>query len=308
MIQEKITSYAKNLGFDLVGFAKASPDKSSLAFYKKWLKEGKNADMQYLEKFSPRENLKEILPTAKTVIVLGMNYYHGQKPLRKGYGRVAKYAYGRDYHKIIGKKLKQLEAFIKTLDPNAETKSYVDTGPILERSFAEQAGIGVVGKNSCLITKEFGSWIFLAEIITNLKLKTLSRVSKKFSVCGSCTRCMDACPTKAIVASGVIDSRKCISYLTIENKGRIPGKFAKEIKKSRRIYGCDICQEVCPHNCRANENQHEELKNPKIAGDELSIKKILSIKLDAEFLKLFAGSPIMRAKRKGLKRNARILE
>jgi len=303
-MQEKIKSYAKSLGFDLVGFTSASAGKLSVSFYEKWLKEGKNADMQYLEKISPRKNLKEILQNAKTVIALGMNYYHEQKPLKEKHGRVARYAYGRDYHKIISKKLKQLEAFIKTLDPNAETKSYVDTGPVLERSFAEQAGIGVVGKNSCLITKEFGSWIFLAEIITNLKLKTATKTSKKFSVCGKCTRCIDACPTGAIVAPGVIDSRRCISYLTIENKGKIPKEFAKEIKKTCRIYGCDICQEVCPHNCRAVPC-HSELvsESTKIAGDELSVKKILAIKSDEDFLKIFAGSPLMRAKRKGLQRN-----
>jgi len=309
-MQEKITSFAKTLGFDLIEFTSAKVSGKPVAFYRKWLKEKKNANMQYLEKISPRKNLKEILPNAKTVIVLGMNYFYKQNPLKKGYGRIARYAYGRDYHKIIGKKLKELEKFIHELSPNAETKSYVDTGPVLERSLAEQAGLGVIGKNSCLITKEFGSWVFLGEIITNLKLKTKAKYPKRFSICGTCTRCIDACPTHAIAASGAIDSHRCISYLTIENKGKIPKEFHSAIKKTGRIFGCDICQEVCPHNCRATIC-HPELActrrgvsgSTKIAGDQISLKKILEIKSDEEFLKLFAGSPLMRAKRKGLRRN-----
>ena len=318
MLKEKIEQYAKSLGFDLIGFTDIGTDKKTLDFYKSWLKKKYQGNMAYLEKTTPRKNLSKILEKAKTVISLGMNYYYEQKPLKKGFGRVARYAYGRDYHKIIGKKLKELEAFIKTLSPNVETKSYVDTGPILERSFAEKSGLGTVGKNTCLITKEFGSWVFLAEIITTLeienekKLKNSKEKTKspklEFSVCGTCTRCIDNCPTKAIISPGIIDARKCISYLTIENKKQIPKKFHDAIRETGRVYGCDICQEVCPHNCRAKEHDHKELREPALAGEALDLKKILSLKTDSEFLNLFAGSPIMRAKRKGLQRNAKILE
>jgi epoxyqueuosine reductase len=313
VIKEKITQFAKSIGFDLVGFSDIKVDEKNFKFYKDWLKKGNASSMDYLQKTSPRKDLKEILPSANTVISLATNYYYEQKPLKQGNGRVARYAYGRDYHKIIGKKLKQLEAFIKTLDANAETKSYVDTGPILERSFAEKSGLGTVGKNSCLITKEFGSWVFISEIITSLKIKSTNKILKKpsskkdFAICGTCTRCIDSCPMQAIVSPGTIDARKCISYLTIENKKQIPKKIQAIIKKSKRLYGCDICQEVCPHNCRAKENNHEEFYNQPIATDQLNLQKILAIKSDAEFLKTFAGSPLMRAKRKGLQRNANIL-
>ncbi|MFA7685195.1 MAG: tRNA epoxyqueuosine(34) reductase QueG [Candidatus Gracilibacteria bacterium] len=316
MLKEKIEQYAKSLGFDLIGFSNITTDKKVFAFYKSWLKKKYQGDMDYLEKTTPRKDLSKILEEAKTVISLGMNYYYEQKPLKKGFGRVARYAYGRDYHKIIGKKLKELEAFIKTLSPKIETKSYIDTGPILERSFAEKSGLGTVGKNTCLITKEFGSWVFLGEIITTLGIENSENFVTDFEKtsalpafpsCGNCTRCIDNCPTKAIIAPGVIDARKCISYLTIENKKQIPKKFHEVIKKSGRLYGCDICQEVCPHNCRAKKHEHKELKEPEYAGEELDLKKILAIKSDTEFLKLFAGSPLMRAKRKGLQRNAKVL-
>ncbi|MDD3861659.1 MAG: DUF1730 domain-containing protein [Candidatus Gracilibacteria bacterium] len=380
MIKEKIELHAKSLGFDLIGFTDVEVEKEPLEFYKNWLKKKYQGKMEYMEKLPARKDLSKILANAKTVISLGMNYYYEQKPLKSGFGRVARYAYGRDYHKIMGKKLKALEAFIKTLSPTAKTKSFVDTGPILERSFAEKAGLGVIGKNSCLITKEFGSWVFLAEVITDLELvekqtervflkkpcrnfehhacekfaraykldranfatvleKTLAQADQ-FPLCGTCTRCMDACPTKAIIAPGVIDARKCISYLTIENKKQIPKKFHDIIRKTRKLYGCDICQEVCPHNRRASvipatsvipakggifskslpgqaskvltgekspAGNIEPLLSRKIAGDSLNLKKILAIKSDAEFLSLFAGSPLMRAKRKGLQRNAKIL-
>lgn len=312
-----IEDYAKKLGFDLVGFSSVEIGQKYKASYKSWLKnhyDGKMSYMREREKIEKRFNLQKILPGAKTVIVLAMNYYRSQKPLAKGFGRVARYAFGRDYHKIIGKKLRELEKFIQTL--GGKTKSYVDAGPVLERAFAEQAGLGVVGKNSCLIIDKFGSWVFLAEIITNLDLvgadknsesRKSSAEGQNFRICGQCQRCKLACPTGAIVAPGVIDARKCISYLTIENKGKIPKKFAEKIKETQRIFGCDICQEVCPHNIsRQKSAACAELEMPKIAGDQIELSKILSLKTDAEFLKMFAGSPLMRAKRKGLQRNSKI--
>ncbi len=344
----------------MVGFSKAKIDGKYLREFKKWLKNGYEADMSYMQKISERSDIDKILPDAKTVIVLGMNYYHEQPTLPHGSAHVARYAYGRDYHKVIGKKLKELEEFISTTPPmqsrnlskksaradfcsqktakesHIDLKSYVDTGPILERAFAEQSGLGRIGKNGCLITEKFGSWVFLAEIITTIDLNlnknskaistsaSTSRWSdpshKPFNICGNCTRCMTACPTGAIIAPGIIDSRLCISYLTIENRKKIPQRLAKIIKKTKRIFGCDICQEVCPHNIarrrRAQKINSPPANNPQqnlldglltpIAGDSLSLKKTSAITTDAEFLKIFAGSSLMRAKRKGLQRNARI--
>jgi len=327
--RNRITQFAKRQGFDLVGFSKPAIDSRYLKAYKKWLGASAHADMSYMEKSAPLSDLSLILSGAKSVIVFGMNYYRPQSPLRSGHARVARYAFGRDYHKIISKKLKNIENFIKTFPSKnpIQTKSYVDTGPILERAFAEQSGLGTIGKNSCLITKEFGSWVFLAEIITTLEIsppprETASSVKSvtghtfpnlstrvenqpRFHLCGRCTRCIDSCPTKAIIAPGIIDARRCIAYHTIENKGKIPPSLAKKIKTSRRLFGCDICQEVCPHNiARQKPTTHKDLTQPKIAGDQLSLKKILSMKSDEQFLKTFAGSPLMRAKLRGLKKTA----
>lgn len=373
-LRQKISEFAKNLGFDLVGFSPAKIEKKYLKVFEEWLKNGNAASMEYMRKIEQRRNMDKILPGAKSVIVLGMNYYHEQAPLKRGDGRIARYAYGRDYHKVIGKKLKELEKFIQksTHSPtqhcthNVHTKSYVDTGPIMERALAEQAGLGRIGKNGCLITEKFGSWIFLSEIITTLELnfKNISPVTlsthspaisptlshfqsgnnstrnspnrwsspsqKPFNICGNCTRCITACPTGAIITPGIIDSRLCISYLTIENREKIPPRLAKIIKKTKRLFGCDICQEVCPHN-RARSTQkikdslttkpEQNLLNgllTPIVGDSLNIKKLLMKKStispnlsplssDAAFLKIFAGSPIMRAKRQGLQRNAKAI-
>ncbi|MEK9132226.1 MAG: tRNA epoxyqueuosine(34) reductase QueG [Patescibacteria group bacterium] len=327
-LQVKIRNFAKELGFDLVGFSPAKIEEKNVKALKSWVAAGYAAKMEYMsekERLAARCNLQKILPGAESVIVLAMNYYKGQEVLRAGFGRVARYAYGRDYHKIISKKLKELEEFIcKTgaqIFPNKkiETKCYVDTGPILERSFAVQARIGVIGKNSSLITKDFGSWVFLAEVITNLDLASSSQAAIKshknakilrddFPSCGACQRCKNACPTGAIIAPGIIDARRCISYLTIEHKGKIPAKLAQKLAQTRRIFGCDICQEVCPHNfSRQKPTMNEALLKPKIAGDQLELKKILNMKTDTEFLKNFAGSPLMRVKRKGLRRNATLL-
>lgn len=334
-LRQKISDYAKEIGFDLVGFSPAKIEEKYLLAFEDWIKEGREGSMEYMKKIEQRRDLTKILPGAKSVIVFGMNYFHEQPHLRRGHGRVARYAFGRDYHKVIGKKLKKVEKFIEELCPdNTLTKSdakapcravcaaYVDTGPILERALAEQAGIGRIGKNSLLITEKFGSWVFLSEIITTLDLnfdrtgpdatsdRWSSPTEKSFNVCGNCTRCMTACPTGAIIAPGVVDSRLCISYLTIENKEKISPKLAKIIKKTKRLYGCDICQEVCPHNdarAKIATAPQDGLFTP-IAGDSLNIKKILAktCSSDSEFLKTFAGSPVMRAKRKGLRRTAKI--
>lgn len=309
----RIENFAKEIGFDLVGFSPAHLDPKYLDAYKKWLRKGFHADMTYMKKSATRADLTKILPGAKSVIVLGLNYYYEQSPLKKECARIARYAYGRDYHKILGKMLKKLEKYIQSLTvPHAlaqTTRSYTDTGPILERAFAEQAGLGWIGKNSCLITREFGSWVFLGIVITTLDLKNATRGDPKIpnspllrselppSLCGNCTRCIDACPTKAIIAPGVINANRCIAYQTIENKGRIPADLTKIIKKERRIFGCDICQEVCPHNI-ARQKPHPLLQ--KIAGDQLNLKELKKIHSDKTFLQTFAGSPLMRAKRKGL--------
>lgn len=375
LLRKSIEDFARKIGFDLVGFSPAKIEDKYLQPFEDWLKKGRNGTMEYMKKIEQRRDLSQILPGAKSVIVLAMNYYNEQTPLRKGSGRIARYAPGRDYHKIIKKLSNQLRQHIEGL--GAVARAYVDTGPILERALAEQAGLGRIGKNTCLITKEYGSWVFLAEIITTLDLiekivlpgerlnheviperlfeldrsqkvspRTLSDrwqdpESQSFNVCGNCNRCITACPTGAIIAPGVVDARLCISYLTIENKDKIPKELAKIIKKTKRLYGCDICQEVCPHNNARQKDVNKATiqqtsrttklapnsvlvtallttpsplsltNNPKIAGDQLNLKALTykdgPLASDQHFLKTFASSALMRAKRKGLKRNAQVI-
>ena len=299
----KIIKFAKLQGFDLVGVAPVEPSGEAYKNYLSWLEKNFNADMQYMSRedaVTKRKSAANLLENAKSVICLAINYYHDQPPLPKGHGRIARYAYGRDYHKILKSKLKKIETYLQeTFD--AKTLSYTDTGPILERTLAEQVGLGFIGRNSCLITKEFGSWVLLSEIITDLELSPSSIERQRGLSCGTCTRCIDACPTNAITKDPKtgrtqIDSNKCISYLTIEHKGPIPLELATKIKPTHRLYGCDICQEVCPHNCRAKQTTHKEFLDPKIAGDSLDLAKLKKIKTDDQYLKAFAGSPLMRAK------------
>lgn len=311
MMNKEIKKHALSLGFDLVGITAPDLPKPELDFYKSFLKKEYFGKMDYLKKFSERKNINKILPKISSVICLGINYYHEQSPSPPSEGKVSIYAYGRDYHKIVSKKLKQMEAYLKTLYPNEIFKLYIDTGPILERSYAQKSGLGVIGKNSCLITKEFGTFVFLAEILTtaNIKKDKPQKTSKeKFPLCKTCDKCIKACPAKAIISAGEIDARKCISYLTIEKKSALTKQEKQSIARSGYIFGCDICQKVCPHNCRAKQTNHKEFLDPKIAGDALNLKEILAIKTDEQFLHTFAGSPLMRAKRHSLQRNAKSLK
>lgn len=308
----EITAFAKGLGFDLVGFSRTQLEEKYTKALREWLAAKFEGELEYMRETSRLEkrlDVTKLLPGAQTVIVVAMNYFRPQPPLKRGHGRVARYAYGRDYHKIIGSKLRKLAHFVRSLGGAA--RHFVDVGPVLERAYSEQSGIGVIGKNSCLITKEYGSWVLLGEVITTLELTysdALKTARKNFSACGECTRCMHACPTGAIVAPGVIDASRCLSYLTIEHKGYIPRRFARTIAKTKKLFGCDICQEVCPHNIsRQQTSCHDEFSTPAIATDSLYLQKILAIGNEARFHKLLAGSALKRAKRGGLKRTARIL-
>ncbi len=353
LFSHQIMDFASKLGFDLIGFSSVKIDEKSYKYFKDWLDKRAYADMSYMsekERVAKRKSAESLMKNAESVISLGINYYHEQAPLKRGHGRVARYAFGRDYHKVLKGKLKKLEEFLQSnfddqfLRDSAfsgsssnvssdkqgrsriETLSYVDTGPLLERSFAVQAGLGFIGKNSCLITKEFGSWVLLCEVITNLKIHEIqydlprasfSQTCKKNYpglACGSCTNCIDSCPTHAITKKEdgeyFIDANKCLSYWTIEYKGpasKIPKQIRTAMKQTNRFYGCDICQEVCPHNCRSKKSQHDEFINNPIAGDSQNLQQILAIKSEKEFLGKFAGSPVMRPKLKGLKRTAKIL-
>ena len=293
---------ALSLGADLVGITRAEPDLWNEAFLKTFIEEKRHGDMKYLENYSLRVHPERLLKNAKSIIVIAVNYYRDAKKVPKGHGRIARYAFGRDYHKVMKKLLRGLEAFIKKHEPKARTRICVDAIPLLEKSYAVKAGLGFIGKNTMLITRQFGSFVLLGELLTTLKLEPDKPIP---GTCGTCTRCIKACPGGALQSERQMNASRCNSYLTIEKKGPIPKKYHKAM--GDWIFGCDICQEVCPYNkSDAKKLKNEAFKKVKIAGSSLNLEKILAIRNDEEFLQRFAGSPLMRAKKAGLQRNARI--
>ena len=299
----KIKNFAKSIGADLVGITAAEPHEEGQKHLQDFLQKNRQGQMHYLEDATARTNPQHLLPDCQSVIVIAINYYRDVPPTPKGHGRFARYAYGRDYHKVIKKILKQLAAFITENHPEAVCKPCVDSAPLLEKAYAVRAGLGFLGKNTTLITQQFGSYVLLGELLTTLKLDYDQPLTG--GTCGTCTRCIDACPTAAIVSPQQMDATRCISYLTIESREPIPQEF--HAKMDNLIFGCDICQEVCPYNkAFAKPLTLQAFTEVKIAGLSMSLQEILDIPDDAAFTKKFAGSPVMRAKRSGLQRNARI--
>lgn len=292
---------AKQLGFDLVGFAKADLLEDETEKLQQWIDKGYHASMNYMEKnLHKRKNVKEILPNAKSIISLALNYFTDEHHSNdKDKGKVSRYAWGKDYHLIIWQKLDELETILKEIEPELEILSYVDTGPVMDKAWAVRAGIGWMGKHTNVINPDYGSWFFIATLITNYEFDYSKMIVDH---CGTCTACIDACPTKAIVQEYVVDSNKCISFQTIENKEEIPvelkGKF------DNWIFGCDICQDVCPWNHKFS--QQSWIKEFHSLNKELTNDEVLKLD-DQTFKERFAESPIKRTKLKGLKRNAKFL-
>jgi epoxyqueuosine reductase len=293
---------SREFGFDIAGFAKAEPLKEEYEHYRTWLEKGYQANMKYMEKNQgKRKDVREILSNAKSVISLGLNYYTPQfYSGNKTNGKVSRYAWGRDYHLIIWEKLDLLIEKLKEIDKEFEGISYIDTGPVLDKVWSVKAGIGWQGKHTNIINKEYGSWFFIANIITNYFFDYSKQIE---DFCGTCTSCIDACPTKAIEPY-LVDANKCISYHTIENKGEIPielkGKF------ENWIFGCDICQDVCPWNIKFAQNTLvNEFYAPK-ERREPELEKVLNM-TENEFITLYSESAVKRTKLKGLKRNAAFL-
>ena len=297
---EIVTEKAKSLGFDLVGFARAEVLYEETKFLKKWLASGYQAGMNYMERnVEKRKNISNILPDTKSVISLGTNYYTDERYSNKeDNGKVSRYAWGKDYHLIIWEKLDKLETELKKVDSNFECKSYVDTGPVMDKVWANRAGLGWLAKNSNIINQKFGSWIFLSTIITNYDFSYNEPIE---DLCGTCTACIDACPTQAIVEPYIIDSNNCISYLTIENKEDIPEKFTD--KFDNWLFGCDVCQDVCPWNIKFSQVTFEKSFYTVKGNKEIKLERIAKMEQN-EFKNIFENSPIKRAKLKGLKRNA----
>lgn len=306
-----IYQLAKKHGFSLVKVAQATKLTTDKTAYLKWLKENKHGEMSYLARDPKRRyDPQEVLPGAKSIIMVALNYY--QKQDTSG-TRIARYAANKaDYHNIFELKLKRLQNELQLAFKDIDAKFYVDYGPLMERPYAAQSSMGFIGKNTLLITKPFGSWVLLGEIITTLNIG--SEAPEQHGSCGSCTRCISVCPTGAIKENYVLDSNLCISYLTIEYRGSIPMHLRKKI--GTWLFGCDLCQEICPHNSRAQayspQEWHEvdieaDLANPEYLSSVAFLKRILDIKDDIAFRTLFKNTPFLRAKREGLIRNACIV-
>lgn len=293
---------ARELGFDLIGFAKAERLTDELIHLNDWLSRGYNADMDYMNRNrEKREDVSLILPGAKSVISMAMNYYtdhthNGQN----GIGKISRYAWGKDYHLIIWDKLELLEKHLNEIDPGFRSISYVDTGPVMDKSWAVRAGIGWLGKHSNVISREIGSWFFISTLITNREFEYNEPVVDH---CGTCRACLDACPTNAIVDDYIVDSNKCISFLTIENKGEIENSFKNRF--DNWLFGCDVCQDVCPWNNKFSVVTQEGDFEP-VDGTGIPLNDVISMSPE-EFKSKFETSPLKRAKLNGLKRNAGFL-
>jgi epoxyqueuosine reductase len=308
---DDIKQLAARAGFDLCGITPAEPIPEAQARFEAWLDKRYQAEMVWLEKNRERRlDPGQLGIDAQSVIMLGLNYYQpNSEPAPAGHGRISRYARGRDYHKVIAKKIKHMLELITTRLPEsvgAEFRWWVDFGPFMERAYGTTAGLGYLGKNGMLINRKLGSYFFLAEIVTSLELKPDDPQAINHGRCGSCTLCIDACPTDAIVGDGVIDSALCLSYWTIENPMKTPDSIASKI--GLNMFGCDICQEVCPHKGRAQVTTHAELLPDAGVGEFLSIDRVLSIETRDEFLELTAGTPLTRPKLEGLQRIAQIMK
>jgi epoxyqueuosine reductase len=293
---------AREAGFDLVGVTAAEPLREGGERLREWQEAGMAADMSYMHR--PVELLsdpKKLQKSARSVVSLGVSYYPGEHPENEdGGGRVARYAWGRDYHEVIKARLFRLrEELEEELGVRIKARAFTDAVPLLERSAAQHAGLGFFGRNSCLINNGIGSYFFIADLIVDLDLEPDPPGT---GTCGRCTRCMDRCPTGAIKAPGVVDARLCISYLTIENRGEIPRELRKKV--GDWAFGCDVCQEVCPYNkTKASRSRWPEFSAEAGAGPYLEIEEILQISTDEEFDERFSGTPLTRPGRAGLLRN-----
>mgnify|MGYP001085345808 CR=1 FL=1 len=298
-----VKQLARKLGFDYCGIARAAALDEDARRLEKWLNNGYQGTMAYMERyFDLRIDPRKLVPGAQSVITLLMNYFPARRQRTDSY-RVSKYAYGWDYHRVIKKKLKQ---FLKSLQEQIgeiQGRGFVDSAPVLERAWAVRSGLGWVGKNGNLITRQQGSFLFIATLITDLELVYDDPFAKDY--CGTCTRCIDACPTQAILPDKIIDASRCISYYTIELKAHIYPQEA-EGKWKDWIFGCDICQDVCPWNRFSRVSQEADLEPvPEILDFSTQEWEQLT---EEKFVELFGHTPLKRAGWEGLQRNIRLIK
>jgi epoxyqueuosine reductase len=306
LISADIKAKSYELGFDLCGIAPAV-DHPELRFFQQWLNRGYDGEMAYLRRTADRRaDVRRVLPSARSVIVTA-TIYNVDRPYSTecadpSRAHIARYAWGDDYHGVIEKRLDALVAWMRdTAAEPFEARRYVDTGPVQERVYAQHAGVGWIGKNTCVINPALGSWLFLGEIICSLPLEP---DAPSFDQCGACTLCLDACPTHALVEPGVLDSTRCVSYLTIELRGAIPDALRSAV--GAHVYGCDVCQEVCPWNV-APPASADPAWQPRAAWDMRATTDLAEMSDDALAAAL-RGSAMQRAKVSGLRRNLSIAQ
>jgi epoxyqueuosine reductase len=295
-----IKAKAAELGFAKVGIARADALTEEGVRLHEWLARRYHGTMEWMERsIEKRVDPRLILPGAKSVISLAMNYYadvrHSNDP---GVGKISRYAWGDDYHLVATPRIQSLLDCIKSENPDIDARIYVDTGPVMDKTWAVKSGIGWLGKHTNVITKEYGSWVFLGEIILDAELEYDEPIA---DFCGTCRACIDACPTGAIVEPYVLDSNKCISYLTIEHRGEIPGELRPKFENW--VYGCDICQDVCPWNSFQQQTR-EEAFVPREVNVSPKLEELEHM-TGEEFSRRFRRSPVKRTKLEGLRRNAR---
>jgi epoxyqueuosine reductase len=318
-LRTRIQQFAREAGFELCGIAPVR-EFAELQVFPSWIAEGRHGDMKYMEARNDagelkRSKLENVAPWARSVIVCAINYNTAQPYSTEckdaGKGWISRYAWGcEDYHDAVLRRLREVESRLSAL-VNSDShysvrneplfRSYVDTGPLIERVYAKYAGVGWIGKNTCVINQKLGSWLFLGVILTSLEAS--ARFADDLPApdrCGTCTRCIAACPTQAIVAPGELDARLCISYLTIEKRGGI----AEELRAGmgRHVFGCDICQDVCPWNRKAPVTSADEFQ-PRAGLVNPELEWLAELQPE-EFRAVFRGSPVRRAKLSGLRRNA----
>ncbi|PYY16910.1 MAG: tRNA epoxyqueuosine(34) reductase QueG [Acidobacteria bacterium] len=311
---------ATDAGFERIGVAPAShPEMRELEYFSEWIDAGYAGEMGYLKRRSDsgeykRTSLEQALPWAKSVVVVAINYNppapKSTEPAAATQGWISRYALSPgDYHNTVLHKLRRIESALledlRTAGVEVMTRSYVDTGPVLERVYAKYAGIGWVGKNTCIINQQLGSWVFLGVIVTSLEHSAFV-AEEKLAIaadrCGSCTRCIDACPTEAIVAPRQLDASRCIAYFTIEKRGAIPTEMREKV--GRHVFGCDICQDVCPWNRKSPITTNPDfLPDSSLVNPDLAQLARIS---EQEFRHRFRGSPMSRAKYAGFLRNVAI--